>query len=295
MQLLLYDQVEVVNPERHRGWSVKAGSNFEFARDVNSVPLMAVEFPNAAKEYPIVFSGSENEVVPVVVMGIRDEENLYVDDEGKWQAKYVPAFVRRYPFVFSSFDDGLTLTLCIDEKFAGCNQDGLGEQLFDDEGNKTQYLTNVLEFLKQYQASFQQSVQFCKRLKELDILENVEATFTPPDGQAIVLTGFLTINRDKFKALPDEKIAELVKSDEMELIYTHLVSLRNLESMPQRHGADGTVENVDQEVHSEGGDASTAEADAKNPSKKKSEAKFEDAELTAATSGEMGFWGKWFG
>ena len=270
MQLLLYDQVEVVCHERHRGLSVKAGSNFDFARDVNSVPLMAIEFRNAAKEYPIVFfSGSENEVVPVVVMGIRDEENLYVDDEGKWQAKYVPAFVRQYPFVFSSFDDGLTLTLCIDEKFSGCNQDGLGEQLYDDEGNQTQYLTNVLEFLKQYQASFQQSVQFCKRLKELDILENMEATFTPPDGQAIVLTGFLAIDRNKFKALPDEKLAELVKSDEMELIYTHLVSLRNLGSMPQRHGADGAVENVDQEVRSEGGDASTAEADAKKPRKKK--------------------------
>ena len=268
--LSIYDQVERVNSERHRGWSVKANNNFDFARDVNHVPVTVIEFRNAAKEYPVVFaSGSENEVVPIVVMGLGDKENLYVDDKGKWQAKYVPAFVRRYPFVFSSFDDGLTLTLCIDEKFAGCNQDGLGEQLFDDEGNKTQYLTNVLEFLKQYQASFQQSVQFCKRLKELDLLENVEATLTPPDGQAIVLKGFLAIDRNKFKALPDETLAELVKSGEMELIYTHLVSLRNLQSMPQRHGADGTVENVDQEVYSEGGDASTAEADAKKPRKKK--------------------------
>ena len=229
---------------------------------MTSVPLTAVEFRNAAKEYPIVFvSGSENEVVPIVVMGIRDEENLYVDDEGKWQAKYVPALVRQYPFVFSTYDDGQTLTLCIDEKFSGCNQDGLGEQLFDDDGNQTQYIMKVFEFLKQYQAGFQESVQFCKRLKELDILNNVSATFTHPDGQAVVLKGFLAIDRNKFKALSDEKLAELVKSDDMELIYTHLVSLRNLGSMPQRNGANGKVENVDQEVRSEGGDASTAEAD----------------------------------
>ncbi len=42
--------------------------------------------------------------MPAVLLGIRDQENLYVDDNGAWNAKYIPAFVRRYPFVFSSQD-----------------------------------------------------------------------------------------------------------------------------------------------------------------------------------------------
>lgn len=289
-QLLIYDQVEVVNRERHREWSVKAGNTFEFARGVNSVPLMAVEFPNAAGEYPIVFAGSDTEVIPVVVMGIRDKENLYIDEEGKWQAKYVPAFIRRYPFVFSSSDDGSTLTLCIDENFEGCNQDGRGERLFDVDGNQTQYLTNVLEFLKHYQASFQQTVQFCKKLKELDILEQMEATFTPPGGKPTVLSGFFAVNRAKLKALPDEKLAELAKSDEMELLYTHLVSMSNFRGMPERLGETGTNETADSAAKSDATEAPAAEAEAvasdTKTSKKKGKAKTEDAEMAATASEE---------
>ena len=239
-QLLFYDQVQTLNGQRHRDWYVKTGGSFEFARDVNAVPLLAVEFPGAVKEYPIVFTGSEGEVIPVAVMGIRNQENLYVDEAGEWQAKYVPAFVRRYPFVFSSSEDGSTLTLCIDENFSGCNQEGRGERLFDSEGNQTQYLTGVLEFQKQYQASFQQTVQFCSKLVELDVLEPLSATFTPADGEPAVLSGFSAVNRDKLKALPDEKLVELAKSDELELLYTHLVSMSNFQQMSDRIGAQGS-------------------------------------------------------
>ena len=41
----------------------------------------------------------------------------------------------------------------------------------------------------------------------------------------------MAVNRNKLKALPDEKIAELVNSNEMELIYLHLYSMRNFSAM----------------------------------------------------------------
>jgi hypothetical protein len=63
---------------------------------------------------------------------------------GGWQAKYIPAFVRRYPFVFSSRGVGKTFTLCIDEAFPGFNQSGRGERLFGDDGKPTPYVQNVL-------------------------------------------------------------------------------------------------------------------------------------------------------
>ena len=237
-QLLIYDKVEVVNAERHLNWCVKAGTDFEFAKKVNSVPLMSVEFAAAAMEFPIVFAGAGEEFIPVVVLGTQDNENLYVGDDGTWQAKYIPAFIRRYPFVFSNSEDGSQLLLCIDEEFSGCNEDGKGERLFDAEGNRTQYLNNVLEFLKNYQASYQLTVQFCKNLKELDIFEQMQATFAPPEGQPSVLTGFYAVNKEKLKALPDEKLAELTKTDQMELIYTHLVSMANFGSMANQQPAE---------------------------------------------------------
>src|SRR5262245_19999312 len=78
---------------------------------------MAAEFSSAALEYAIVFGDKGDVVMPVAVLGVRTDENLYVTMQGGWQAKYIPAFVRRYPFVFFSRDEGKTFTLCIDEAF----------------------------------------------------------------------------------------------------------------------------------------------------------------------------------
>ncbi len=238
-QLLIYSRAQAVNSQRHREWSVKAGDNFAFAKDVNSTPLTAVEFVAAASEYPIVFAGEPGQIMPLVVMGVRDQENLYIDDNGQLDADYMPAFLRRYPFVFSSQDDGKNFTLCIDETFDGCNQDNIGERLFDAEGEKTQYLDNVLEFLKEYQLHFARTQAFCKKLEELELLEPMGAEFTPAGSdQKITLTGFSAVNRQKLKALPASELETLVKNDGMELIFMHLQSLRNFNVMLGKVGVE---------------------------------------------------------
>ena len=156
-QLLIYENATPVSRARHGGLSVKAGGNFGFAAQINSVPLMAAEFAQVASDMAIVFAAAGDEVIPAVLLGIRENENLYVDDAGNWQGKYVPAFLRRYPFVFSTSDDGQNFTLCIDESFEGANNNGRGERLFDADGEQTQYLRSVLGFLQAYQVQFQRT------------------------------------------------------------------------------------------------------------------------------------------
>ena len=226
-QLLIYGSVHPVTQKRHHDWSVKAGDDFEFARNINSAPLMAAEFPNAASEHTIVFTGDDKIVMPVIIMGFREAENLYLNKQGKWSARYVPAFLRRYPFVFSSNDNGKSFTLCIDEEFSGCNQQGRGERLFDAQGEQTQYLKNVLEFLKEYQVHYKRTEAFSKKLRELDLLEPMTAQFKTPDGVTGNLTGFMAVNRERVKKLSGEQLTRLVSTDELELIYIHIHSLQN--------------------------------------------------------------------
>jgi hypothetical protein len=128
-------------------------------------------------------------------------------------------------------EDDARLILCIDETFAGCNLEGRGERLFDGDGERTQYLESVLRFQQDYQANFNATRVFCRKLKDLDILEPMEAKFTTPEGKQYVLSGFMAINRAKLKALPDDTLTELARSDELELAYLHLNSMRNLEAM----------------------------------------------------------------
>ncbi|MCC7083200.1 MAG: SapC family protein [Burkholderiales bacterium] len=233
-QLLIYESAVPVSRARHENLSVQVGEDYLFTRNVNSVPLTAVEFPHAAPEYAVVFAGNENAVMPAVILGLRNDENLYLSDKGAWQAKYIPAFVRRYPFVFSSRDDGKTFTLCIDERFAGFNREGKGQRLFGDDGKATSYTENVLKFLQEYQAQFQRTQAFCRKLKEHDLLEPMQAQMTTQQGQRLALSGFMAVNRDRLKKLPAEVLAQLAATDELELIYLHLQSMRNFNQMRER-------------------------------------------------------------
>ena len=104
-QLMIYETAVPVSHARHGTWSLEVGTDYAFCRNINSVPLMAAEFASAALEYAVVFGGTGDAVMPVTVLGVRADENLYVTKEGGWQAKYIPAFVRRYPFVFFSRDE----------------------------------------------------------------------------------------------------------------------------------------------------------------------------------------------
>jgi hypothetical protein len=231
-QLLIYKTAVPVTRGRHGDWCLETKPNYAFGKQTNSVPLMAVEFPQAAADYAIVFAGADEEFLPAVILGVRGDENLFIDGNDTWSASYIPAFVRRYPFVFSLSGD--RFVLCVDEAYQGFNQEGRGERLFNEDGKPSAYVDGILKFLQEYQAQFLRTRQFCSRLRELDLLEPMQAQVTTDAGRKLSLSGFMAVNRTKLKELPPETLAELIKSDELELIYLHLHSMRNFERLRER-------------------------------------------------------------
>ena len=242
-QLLIYKSAVPVSRARHADCHVEVGANYDFTGDVNSVPLMAVEFPQAASEYAIVFAGPDGEIMPAVILGIRGNENLFLPENHEgWGAKYIPAFVRRYPFVFSRDND--RFVLCVDEEYPGLNREGRGQPLFTPEGQPSPYVDNVLKFLQEFQNQFQRTQAFCNKIKELDLLEPMQAQVVTGSGGRIALGGFQAVSRAKLKALPGDKLAELAATDELELLFLHLQSMRNFEGLKDRleHALEGAPE-----------------------------------------------------
>ena len=130
--------------------------------------------------------------------------------------------------------------------------------MFDSEGKQTNYLEGVVKFLKDYQLSHQATTHFCNQLIELDLLEEVRATYTGPNAQPGVLTGFYAVKREKIKQLADEKLVQMVKSDALQLIYYHILSLSNFKSLAKRLPQDAAA--IAGEETADSGEAST-EAD----------------------------------
>jgi len=233
-QLLIYETAVPLSAARHGQVSLEAKGDYSFSAGINAVPLMAVEIVRAATEYAIVFTAAGDDVVPAAVLGVKGDQNLYLTADAHWQAKYIPAFIRRYPFVFAASEDKKTLTLCIDETHPGVNREGRGQRLFGEDGKPTTYTENVLKFLQEYQAHFERTKLFGKHLKDLGLLEPMQATVTTPKGEQLKLGSFMAVSRTKLRELGAEQLASLAKTDELELVYLHLYSMRNFNEVKDR-------------------------------------------------------------
>lgn len=228
-----YEKPVLLHRDTHRNLKVAPSNSFAFARKANSLYLAGAEFGEAGKEYPIVFTrAGDSRVIPVAMLGLRARENLYVDEQDRWTAHYVPAFVRRYPFVLSELPGG-QMGVCVDEAYPGLNAKR-GEALFDATGKNTPFLQNALDFLNRYQAEYLRTDQFCQRLQEMGLLVEMNAQADLVDGRSFTVNGLMIVDEKKLLALPDDRALALFRSGELHWISMHLASLGNMQRLVDR-------------------------------------------------------------
>ena len=59
----------------------------------------------------------------------------------------------------------------------------------------------------------------------------MQAQVTMESGGRVSLGGFMAVSRSKLKALPGDTLADLAATDELELLYLHLQSMRNFDGL----------------------------------------------------------------
>lgn len=233
---MYYEKPVLLNRDTHRRRRVAPSKGFDFARKANSMFLAGVEFNEACKEYAVVFTQAQGgRVMPVAILGLRARENLFVDEEARWDARYIPAFVRRYPFVLAELQ-GQAMGVCIDEAFPGWS-DRKGEPLFDANGENTPFLQNALDFLHRYQVEYLRTDTFCKRLRELGLLREMNAKADLADGRSFTINGLMVVDEQKLHALPDAAVLTMFRAGELHWIAMHLSSLSNMQLLVDRMAA----------------------------------------------------------
>jgi hypothetical protein len=230
-----YEKPVLLDRAKHKRLRVRTSASFAFARKANSVYLAGVEFNEAMKEYAIVFTRTAaGRIVPVAMLGLRSRENLFVDDQEKWTATYVPAFVRRYPFVLAQLA-GEQLGVCIDEAYAGFHSKE-GEALFDEHGANTPFLANAVQFLENYQREFARTEAFCARLEQFGLLREMNAQAQLKDGRSFTVSNLLVVDEPRLMTLPDAVALSLFRPGELHLVSMHLASLSNMQGLAERIG-----------------------------------------------------------
>ena len=222
---IFYKNPQPLEPVRHLKAGLNPKSNFGFSRGTNAVALTLSEFAMAARNYPIVFS-SASPVVPFAVVGARDNENLFVDKDGRWREEaYVPAYVRRYPFIFSEVPNSDRLLLCVDEAAEQFETDST--QPFFVDGKPSENLQRALKFSEMFHAELEETRRFGAWLEENGMLEEKMARAELQGGQSYTLRGFRLISPEKLSTLTDVQVLELHKKAWLPLLHFHLQSLQN--------------------------------------------------------------------
>jgi hypothetical protein len=219
---LFYKNPTPLDKQKHEGLALKKDFNFSFTKEVNAVPVNLIEMPQICHFYPIAFSPDAS-ATPVAILGLRDNENLFVNEKGTWgEQAYIPAYIRRYPFIFSEIPGSEQLTLCIDMS-DNVIEEG-GEQKFFENGEPSQLANNALEFCKSYHAAAQQTLEFSQDLAAADLLVEREAQINVGNKARINFSGFRIIDEKKLSELPDEKFLEWRKKGWLPFLYAHLFS-----------------------------------------------------------------------
>jgi hypothetical protein len=227
--VLFYSAPEPLNNEAHAKLGLRRIDRpFAFAAGSQAVPLTVTEFALAALSFPVIFAGDRRQ--PLGVMGVMSDNNMFIQSNGFFEiGVYVPAYIRRYPFVLANDEARGQMVVCID-RGAGMIGDLPDLPFFDPAGQPTDYTKNCIQFCNDYEVEIRRTEQFLALLTELDLFETRKTTYTPtnPDGtpgQPQDIAEFFAVSEEKLKALPDDKIRHLLDTGALNQIYAHLQSL----------------------------------------------------------------------
>jgi hypothetical protein len=236
-QVMFYRKPEPLTIERHRRLGGKrVDKPYAFLTGAHFVPLTVNEFGFAAGSFPIIFIGPEKS--PVAVMGARPGENIFINAAGDVDPEiYLPAFVRRYPFVFAKDEQNQRLILCVDVEapMIGENPD---IPFFKGE-EATEYVTNAMTFCQEFEQIRGTTELFVKSLVDLDLFEEKQVVMQPrnPDGsvgEPQAVASYTAISEEKVAALPTDAYLRLREQGALPAIYAHLVSLLTWPKIIQR-------------------------------------------------------------
>lgn len=244
---LLYNDIVPLSSVDHANYKSKPLDAAPFLRTINAIPLTVEEFPLAQRHYPIVFSGHDDPV-PLALMGVNEGINVFIDEDGKLREPntYVPAYIRRYPYMLARLNpDSTELSLCFDPTAGAIGEFEDGEPLFEN-GQPSKLTNDILQFAQQFEEGGIRTNEFVKELVELELLMDGEVTIQPEGGpQPFIYRGFKMVNEEKLANLRGDQLRKAHKSGLLQLVYAHLFSLSLMRDIFVRQVQLGLQPNIE--------------------------------------------------
>jgi hypothetical protein len=239
---IFFSDLQPLSSNEHGTWKARTLESAPWLADQHAVPITVDEFSIAQRFYPIIFSLGENPV-PLALMALNEGINTFVGDDGKLIGEsYVPAYVRRYPFLLARLrDDAEELSLCFDPTANAIGEFEEGDPLFAD-GQPTEATKAILGFCEQFEQAGQRTTAFMKELVDSGLLMDGEVSIqTDPDAAPYVYRGFQMVNEEKLRDMRGDALRKMMQSGMLPLLHAHMFSLSVMREIFGRQMAQGKV------------------------------------------------------
>jgi len=224
---LFYSAPVLLRFQEHAGYGFRKGGDLRFTAGATAIPLTLSEFAAAGRQYPIVFS-SDDLAAPLAVTGLNAGRNLFVSPEGTWrEGYYIPAYVRRYPFISVEIEAGGPKMLGVDSASEFISTTAAADDadpFFDAQGGPTERTRGAMAFCEAYAIEHDRTRAFSQALLDHNLLVAKTAEVTYADAGKAVVTGFRVIDDEAFAALPEKTVLEFHAKGWLASIILHQAS-----------------------------------------------------------------------
>ena len=238
---LLYGGLDALNSGQHGKMKLKKSYNLPEVGVTHAVPITVEEFTIVQRHYPIIFSAGESPV-PLALLGLNEGVNTFFDKDGRpiESNTYVPAYLRRYPFLLAKLrPDTDELSLCFDPTANAVTEDADGPALFDgDQPSET--TKNILGFCEQFETAGQRTQQFMNELQASGLLMDGEVAIQPEGAdQPFLYRGFRMVDEEKLRDLRGDELRKMNQNGMLPALYAHLFSLSQIREVFARQVQQG--------------------------------------------------------
>jgi hypothetical protein len=238
---LLYNGLEALNSGQHGNMKLRKSYSLPEVGRTHAVPVTVEEFTLVQRHYPIIFSAGENSV-PLALLGLNEGINTFFSDEGRpiEQGAYVPAYLRRYPFLLARLrPESDELSLCFDPSAGAVAEDGDGLALFDGD-QPSEATKNILTFCEQFETAGQRTQAFMEELQKSGLLMDGEVAIQPEGAdQPFLYRGFRMVDEEKLRDLRGDELRKMNQNGMLAAIYAHLFSLSQIRDVFARQVQQG--------------------------------------------------------
>jgi hypothetical protein len=239
---MLYEALEPLSSTVHGKMKIRRVDKAPTVGTTHAIPATVDEFALLARHYPIIFAVGDDPV-PLALMGLTEGVNAFMDENGKPLDPnlYVPAYVRRYPFLLARLrPDSDELSLCFDPTIGAIGDFEDGEPLFEENGEPSQATKSILQFCEQFETAGQRTAAFIRDLKKADLLMDGEVAIQPEGApQPFTYRGFQMVDEEKLREMRGDELRKFNQSGLLPLIYAHLFSLSQVRDLFARQVQQG--------------------------------------------------------